>query len=294
MSELVFRPAVFDDKQAILAIAAQTWEGDDYIPEVVDDWLSAHEARLIVAVLDERVVGLARYDRTFPGYAWFEGLRTDPSYQGRGIARALTGYLVGLAEADGVDRIGLSTYFDNAASQRVSAAFGFGRVAGFAACSAEAQALRPLAERSPAVETVPVDEALAFVEASDALAAGRGFLPHSWRFYPFGRKPRLAMNKMAHRLGLRDGGRLAGLLCIGDHTPHGPSSFSMDFLEGRPDALPELIRHGLSLISTERYVEAMVPCRDGVALPGLAALEAAGFEAWNGGKEDVLIFERAA
>lgn len=293
MEQLVFRPARPRDKDPILEIAAQTWEGDDYIPDVIDEWLAPGSASLIVAVLDGRVVGLARYDRTFPGYAWFEGLRTDPAYQGRGIAKALTAYLVDLAEQDRVERIGLSTYFDNLASQKVSAAFGFTKVVGFAACSADASALSTHARPSPLVESVPVGEAIAFLSASGALSAGSGFLPHSWRFYPFARDPRLAVHHMAHRLGIRDGRRLAALLCVGDHSPHGPSSFSLDFLDGEPEPLVELARHALSLITAEKYVEAMVPCRGGVALPALALLESLGFEAWNGGREDVLVFERA-
>lgn len=292
MDELVFRPAYLSDKNSILDIAAQTWEGDDYIPDVIDDWLAPSSARPIVAVLHGRIVGLARYDRTFPRYAWFEGLRTDPAHQGRGIAKALTAHLVDLAEKDRVERIGLSTYFDNYASQKVSGAFGFTKVVGFAACSGDASVVRPHATPSPRVENISHEEATGFVSSSQALAAGEGFLPHSWRFHPFPRGPQLAMGHMAHRLGIRDGRRLAALLCIGDHTPHGPSSFSLDFLEGEPQALAELVRHALSLVRGEKYIEAMVPCQDGVALPTMAVLEAVGFEAWNGGREDVLVFER--
>ena len=293
MTEPTFRPARLQDKARILEIAAQTWEGDDYIPDVIDEWLSSRTASLIVAEIEGRVVGGARYDHTFPGYAWFEGLRVEPGYTGRGIAKAMTGRLVEMAQADRVERIGLSTYMDNFASQKVSTSFGFSKVVGFAACSADAKKAKQLAALSGRVETVPLEEAIAFVGSSKALAAGRGFLPHSWRFYPFARGPELALGHMAHRLGIRESGRLVALLCMGDHTPHGPASFSLDFLEGEPEALAELVRHGLNFITGEKYVEAMAPCRDGVALPTLEVLKAAGFEPWNGGREDVLVFERA-
>jgi GNAT superfamily N-acetyltransferase len=293
MDELIFRLASPADRTPILEIAAQTWEGDDYIPDVIDEWLSSEAASLVVAESDGVVVGVARYDRTFPRYAWFEGLRVDPAYTGRGIAKAITGHLLELARADQVERIGLSTYMDNYASQKVSAAFGFSKVIGFAACSAGAKDAQHFAARSERVEVVPVAETIAIVRESEALSAGAGFLPHSWRFCPFARGPELAIGHMTHRLGIREDGRLAALLCIGDHTPHGPASFSLDFLEGEPEALTEVVRHGLSLITGEKYVEAMIPCRDGVALPTLDVLKAVGFEPWNGGREDVLVFERA-
>jgi GNAT superfamily N-acetyltransferase len=293
MDDLIFRTALPSDKPQILEIAAQTWDGDDYIPYVIDDWLDSGTTSLIAAESHGRVVGVARYVRLFPRYAWFEGLRVDPAYTGRGIAKHLTQRLVELAQADGVERIGLSTYLNNHASQRVSAAFGFGRVIGFAACSADAKGVKHVALSSDRVEEVPVEEALAIVRASEALSAGRGFLPHSWRFYPFFHGPELAMSHIAHRLGIRHDGKLRAMLCIGDHTPHGPTSFSLDFLEGEPEALVELVRHGLCLITQESYIEAMVPCRDGVALPTLQVLREIGFEPWNGGREDVLVFERA-
>jgi hypothetical protein len=64
MDELVFRAALPEDKGPLLEIAAQIWEGDDYLPDVIEDWLASHTASLIVAQLGGRVVGLARYDHT--------------------------------------------------------------------------------------------------------------------------------------------------------------------------------------------------------------------------------------
>jgi hypothetical protein len=97
---------------------------------------------------------------------------------------------------------------------------------------------------------------------------------------------------MDRLLGIRAGGRLAALLCLGDRTPHGPTVMSIDFLEGDADAMAELVRHALTLVRAEKYLEAMVPCEDGQALPSLAALRGAGFEVWNAGEADVFVYER--
>jgi GNAT superfamily N-acetyltransferase len=290
--EPVFRLADRADKPRILEIAGTVWEGDDYIPAVIDDWLRPGSAQLVVATIDGVLVALARYDRTFPRYAWFEGLRTDPAYQGRGLAKALTGRLVQLAEADGADRIGLSTYFDNYASQKVSAAFGFAPVATFAASSADAAVVRRNAAFSPAVEDVPLTEAAAFVSASVALRLGRDFLPHSWRFYPFARGPQIALGHMERLLGLRRGGSLVALLCIGDSAPHGPAGVSLDFLEGDASDLDTLVRHALYVVNRGKYWEAMVPCLEERATAAMPVLKEMGFEFWNNGREDVIVFEK--
>lgn len=297
MTGLAFRPAETVDRPRILEIAAQVWEGDDYIPDVIDAWLAPGTAQLVVALLDERVVALARYDRTFPGYAWFEGLRTDPAYQQRGLAKALTAHLIEQMHAAGVERIGLSTYLDNDASQRISAGFGFDRVATFVYATTDgADAVSPdpppPGAAARGVERVPVAEAAAFIATSAALRLGQGFLPHSWRFYPFARGPQLALGAMQHVLGIRAGGALVALLCIGDHTPHGPGVFSIDFLDGERDAVESLAHHALYLARGATYVEAMLPWAAAETPPAFPALRAAGLKLWNDGQGDVFVYER--
>jgi GNAT superfamily N-acetyltransferase len=286
------RTAAASDRADILAIAAQTWGGDDYLPDVIDDWLQPGAAQLIVATGAGKVAGLARYVSEFPGFAWLEGLRVDPAWQGQGIAKALTQRLVAMADEAGVELAALSTYIDNLASQKVSASFGFEQVVGFAFGEGKLEPVLLHAQASPRAVAVPPDEAREFIFASESLAVGAGYLPHSWRFYPFRRDPDFALSRMERVVGIREAGRLAALLCCGDHTPHGAASFSIDFLEGEPGAMRELARHALTFVRDEKYLDAMVPCRDGKALPSLDALLSVGFQTWYEGKPDVIVFER--
>jgi GNAT superfamily N-acetyltransferase len=293
LDDIQLRRAVLSDRADIFAIAARVWDGEDYLPDVIDDWLKPGPAQLIVATLEGQVVGLARYVAEFPGFVWLEGLRVHPERQGRGIAKALTGRMIEMAGAAGADLVALSTYLDNYASQKVSASFGFKPAAGFAYCEGKPESVLPYAAASPRVADVPRAEAAAFIAASRSLRAGAGYLPHSWRFYPFARGPELALARMERLLGIRAAsGQLAALLCLGDRTPHGPTVMSLDFLEGAPDAMAELVRHALSLARHEKYLEAMIPCDGDAALPSLAALTGTGFQLWNEGQADVLVFER--
>jgi GNAT superfamily N-acetyltransferase len=291
--DATFRLATPADKPAILAIAAQVWEGDDYVPDVIDDWLAEENADLVAAFVGEQLVAFARYDRVLPGYAWFEGLRTDPAWQGRGLGKAMTAHLLGRARADNMERVGLSTYFDNFASQRVTESHGFSRVAGFVYCEAgQDSPARAMAAACPDAVDVSAGEAAAFILRSTCLAAAQGFLPHSWRFYPFARDPRVVLGRMARLLGIRREGALAALLCIGAAT-HGPHACSIDFLDGDPTVLPALAQHALHLASSARYVESMVPSRDGAPAASLSTLRELGFTVWNEGKEDVYVYELA-
>ena len=196
-----------------------------------------------------------------------------PAWQGQGIATALTGRLVGMADGAGIELAALSTYIDNVASQKVSGAFGFVPGAGFAFCEGKLESVLPHAAESPRVVEVSRAEARERMLASESLAAGGGYLPHSWRFYPFHRDPELALSRMERLYGIRDGGGLAALLCCGDRTPHGDASFSIDFLEGAPEAMAELVKHTLAQ-SARREVprgDGPVPGRAGAAVAERAA-----------------------
>jgi len=96
---------------------------------------------------------------------------------------------------------------------------------------------------------------------------------------------------MEHLLGIRDGGQLVAVLCAGDHTPHGPSTFSIDFLAGEPAAVVRLVRHALNLAQDAKYVESMIPSWQGRTTVARDVFRELGFEAWNEWLEDVFVYE---
>lgn len=290
--DISFRLATPTDKPRILEIAAQVWDGEDYVPDVIDDWLAPGAAVLVGACVGDMLVAFGRYDRALPDTVWLEGLRTDPAWQGRGIAKALTAHMLERARADGAQRIGLSTYLDNLASQRTVEAHGFRRTADFVYLEARADApARGQAQPSARVVEAPPVAAAAFIAGSASLALGRGFLPQGWRFHPFPRSPKRALAAMAHLLGIQRDGQLAALLCLGKPV-HGPHVASISFLEGEPAAMAELARHALHLAAATRYVEAMAPRRGETAAPALDVLRELGFAVWNDGAADVFVYER--
>lgn len=91
------------DREAILALTAHTWEHGDYIAEVFDRWVAEPEG--VFALLEHTATGqVAALDKvTFaaPGQAWFEGLRVNPEYRGRGLSGLLQTHMIGVARALG-------------------------------------------------------------------------------------------------------------------------------------------------------------------------------------------------
>lgn len=89
MSEIQIRQARAEDREAVLAFCAQTWEWGDYIEGVWDRWLSDPAGLLLVAVREEIPVGLLHLQMLNQTDAWQEGMRVDPAYRRQGIARLL-------------------------------------------------------------------------------------------------------------------------------------------------------------------------------------------------------------
>ena len=122
------RPA---DRQRILDISAQIWDGYDYVPLMLDEWLAGTAGELLVAALDGDVAAFSYRTWVAEGHAWLQGIRTDTALRGKGLGRALTERSIERAWADGARRIGLSTYIDNHASMHIVESFGFRRMASF-------------------------------------------------------------------------------------------------------------------------------------------------------------------
>jgi len=289
---LTLRPATLTDKPRILEISSRIWEGEDYIPAVIDEWLAAENSELALVLLDDQVISFARFTWLLPGYGWIEGLRADPAYQGLGAGKALTRYFLEKARQAGAHRIGLSTYIENYASLHIIESHGFRRVAEFVGAEAEPDDLLRQAEPVAEVVAVPPAEAIPFIRASTFLELAQGYFPCGWQFYPFAQDPAYVLAQMRYVLGLRRAGRLIGLLCCGRLT-HGPAEFSVDFLDGEPEAIVALTRHALSLARGVPWFMIPVPKAGPRAAPALEQLLTLGFTTWQAGTADIFVYEQA-
>jgi RimJ/RimL family protein N-acetyltransferase len=129
---ITIRPAREGDRAALEHIAARTWDGDDYLPGVISDWLADPEGGFYVAALPApgdpagQVVGAGKLTRLGPGEWWLEGLRVDPDHYGHGIGRLLNRYGVEQALASGeTGVVRFCTSAENAAIGKLAAETGF-------------------------------------------------------------------------------------------------------------------------------------------------------------------------
>lgn len=137
--DVEIRLAVQGDRGAIERIAAQTWEGRDYLPRVLEQWFQDEDGVFNVMTYQDKVVGLGKLTRLGEGEWWLEGLRVDPDFRGQGLGRIMHHYLVAQARqvADGVVRF--ATNGTNHAVVKLAGETGFQLVGEYVPYEADAQ-----------------------------------------------------------------------------------------------------------------------------------------------------------
>jgi len=279
-----------EDRARILEISSQIWDGDDYVPELLDGWFSDHEGELAVASLDDRLIAFAHRTWLSPGVAWFEGIRTDPKWEGHGAAKAITDHFIRRARDAGASHIELSTYIDNDASIHIIESYGFSRVGTFSYVERLAEAIAPLtAATSATIRPLSKTDTLAFVGSSRFLSLAHRRFPRGWRFFPFDHDPSEAIARLNYRMGAWKNDVLSAALCIRQGPDHA-GRITINFLDGEPAAMRALLSHAFHLYTGKEF-EMMVPCDQGQHAGALGVLREAGFTSWSDFKADVFAYE---
>src|ERR1700737_987281 len=108
-ADLSLRPVRPADRERILEISRDVWEGRDYTPRVFDEWISDSGAAFQAAEVDGVVVGLQRLRPYAPGLIWYEGLRVASTRRRQGIARAMLQSAVAESRDQGFREMRLAT-----------------------------------------------------------------------------------------------------------------------------------------------------------------------------------------
>ena len=117
------------DRSDVIEISSHIWEGHDYLPSVVDEWLRDSNSRFYGVEVDGRVVAVGRVRLVEEGrIGWMEGLRVHPDYRGRGFANDLTRSIIREGERLGVERLRYTTSDENRASVKLAKMAGFSRI----------------------------------------------------------------------------------------------------------------------------------------------------------------------
>lgn len=242
----VVRPARPEDRADMEALCAQIWGGEDYIPQVWDQWMADPEGEFSVVELDGRVVALAKLSHIADDEWWLEGMRVHPNYRRLGISRLLQARQLEVAERLGVGVLRFATASYNRPIHRNASRDGFRRVAEFRSSSADAlpgpRALRPLGPDD-------LEAAWGLVENSSIRRISGGLYEMDWRWQEL-TKGRLAAHIAAGQVwGIDLDGHLAAL-AVARADPE-EECLAVGYIDGTPEGLRALA-WGLRLLAYQQ------------------------------------------
>ena len=107
--QVVCRPALPLDTHDMLEMTSQIWEGDDYLPEVWQDWLFDPQGLLAVAEFRGKIIGIGKLTMLSKQDWWLEGLRVHPKFEGQRIASRIQTYLLEIWEKIGSGMLRFAT-----------------------------------------------------------------------------------------------------------------------------------------------------------------------------------------
>ena len=108
-SELTLRHVRPADRDRVVEMTKDVWEGRDYIPRVFDRWVSDAGAAFEAAEVEGVVVGVQRLRPLAPGMMWYEGLRVASTHRRQGIARAMLAAAIEETREQGFHEMRLAT-----------------------------------------------------------------------------------------------------------------------------------------------------------------------------------------
>lgn len=125
MKGILVRRAISEDRKDAVFVEGQATPGLHYLDHVYEEWLVDPEGVLLVAELEDRLVGVGKYSKMPDGSAWLETLRVLPDHQGKGVGKAFYREFLSLAEVRGANVLGMYTTPDNYASKGLAEINGF-------------------------------------------------------------------------------------------------------------------------------------------------------------------------
>jgi len=107
------------DYNDILEISSYIWDGQDYVPDVINNFLANRNCYPVVVEVDSKVVSVANTHKFSETYYWLHAMRTHPKYRGRGYATELTKYQEALVKELGGHETWLITSLENKATAKM-------------------------------------------------------------------------------------------------------------------------------------------------------------------------------
>ncbi len=286
--EIYFRQLKIEDIPAIKDISKDIWEGDDYIPNVIEEWLQQKECINYGAFKDEEkkiLIGFGRIKIMSKDLVWLEGGRVKFSLQHQGIGKEMIKYALEYARQINAKTAQYSTWSKNFDSISLAKKFGFQKKKIMNILESNIKTLKLINNPPSEVENITAKEALKIYRnipngPGDELCVGWSYIPLKLEYF---------VNK--NWSWIRNSGAILQKIEFKrTHFQEDPKNNEIWMIVyGKPTAVRELLQHIIQIdLQTKNFEKFVVFCHPEIT----AIIKEIGFSYYDDDLSGVLLFEK--
>jgi len=255
--KLEIRELKKSDKEEVVEMTSDIWDGRDYIPDYFDRWVE--DGGFICGTVDGEIVALAKHTWHSDDVLWLEGLRVHPDHREKGYGHAMIEGQVDYINEHLDYRVArFLTSDDNTPVKKVVEDIGFElkqRYDYVRLDDEDLEEVEPPLERG--IEKVQVekeaDDVVDMALSSKELKDNKALYLEHWTAYPMneGLIRDRVKNGYCYSVRDEDSGEIEALMFMQVHDIY--ESLSVTFACGSHEGLRELFCYGLNYCLEEGY-----------------------------------------
>lgn len=283
-----FRKVSPSDRDRVLEISSNIWEGQDFIKYVFDEWVKDTEGEFTLGEKDGNIVGFAKYTRLNDLEVWLEGIRVDESYANQGFGKAITQYYISRARAEGAEVIRLSVHGDSRESIKIVESLGFKKDGYFTTGwrTLDKAEAAPQASKN-IINIMSTATAWDLITRGNAYYMSNGYISFGWSFLKvtYELVDRLVREKRVY--GRLHEGKVSSVMILTEDS-HMDGGLNIGFIDGDMASMKELVEFAgqQALKLGMKYCGAMAPIDERL----INVLELCGYEFLSEKYREVNVF----
>lgn len=171
-------------QEKVIKISREIWEGDDYIPEIFDKWVSDPYGEFVGLFKENELLAFGKMTYLTPTDVWLEGLRKHQHSDIKGVAKYFTEYYMEiLSNRRDITTVRFATYFSNYGSIIPAEKCGFKRILTCSLKNLEIGTTKKNDIPDTITTDISYDEFKEYILNMNYLRQCRGLLSKGWVVY---------------------------------------------------------------------------------------------------------------
>jgi N-acetylglutamate synthase-like GNAT family acetyltransferase len=277
------------DKDKILDICKRIWDGKDYIPRILDEWLLQKKSWLFVVEYDNKITHFSRLRLQSNNDGWIEGLRGDPDYKGKGLAKILIENMINFSKKNSLNKLRFATYFLNRESISLFGKFGFTIINKYLIGNKNIFNINK--ERKFSIINLNkknLDKVINFLNSSEVYKQYGSFLSNGWYFEKHRNEVCFEWLKRGYFFSIIDNNEISSLMCLVPQN-NNPDKEIISFIDGNTEEMDELVNFAENrAFNNNSHLEFISPAYSNLSKYMIEKK----YNLWHHTEENVYLFEK--